>query len=506
MKVTVNNESSDINRYYVQTLCMIFFPGEKFSDGDDESPYSMLIDNHEEGDTFYAKATLRVNEKEYVKECTIEYTPDKTKKRSKKIAVGNAVLAVCNEHCGYRSSWGMLTGVRPSKVASELLMKGYSKTKAKKTLVSDYRLFYKKAELSVDVALAEKRIIGVPGKKDCSIYISIPFCPTRCDYCSFVCYTSKKLLSLIPEYLVLLKNEIKDAFSIIDELGLNVKTVYIGGGTPTILSEEQLNDLLSCVRKCLGNREIEEFTLEGGRPDTITSEKLRIAKEHSITRVCVNPQTLNQSVLDAIGRRHTVDEFYRAFEIVKNSGIENINTDLIAGLPGDDFDMFSNSLDRIIELDPTNITIHTFCVKKSAELLRKNPNIYSMRGGDVGRSIDYSQMQLPLAGYMPYYMYRQKNSMGNFENVGFAKPGCEGRYNIYMMEEIHSIFAVGAGAVSKLVKYVPSDIGDSKISRLFNQKYPYEYLKCENSEHPYEHFRQTISDFYRENIGTEIED
>jgi len=343
----------------------------------------------------------------------------------------------------------------------------------------------------------------VPGNKDCSIYISIPFCPTRCDYCSFVCYTSKKLLSLIPEYLVLLKNEIRDAFSIIDELGLNLKTVYIGGGTPTILSERELYDLLSCVRECLGDREPEEFTLEGGRPDTITAEKLKIAKDHGITRVCVNPQTLNQSVLDAIGRKHTVDEFFRAFDIVKNSGIENINTDLIAGLPGDDFETFASSLDRVIALDPTNITIHTFCVKKSAELLRKNPNIYSMRGGDIGKSIDYSQMQLPLNGYMPYYMYRQKNSMGNFENVGFAKPGCEGRYNIYMMEEIHSIFAVGAGAVSKLVKYVPANIGDSKISRLFNPKYPYEYLKTENREHPYDHFRETVSDFYKEHIVIE---
>ena len=198
MKVTVNNESADINRYYVQTLCMIFFPGEKFSDSDDQSPYSICVDCEERENEFYAKAVLKVNDKEYIKDSTVEYTPDKTKKRSKKIAVGNAVLAVCNEHCGYRSSWGMLTGVRPSKVASELLMKGFSKTKAKKMLVSDYRLFHKKAELSVDVALAEKRIIGTPGKKDCSIYISIPFCPTRCDYCSFVCYTSKKLLSLIP--------------------------------------------------------------------------------------------------------------------------------------------------------------------------------------------------------------------------------------------------------------------------------------------------------------------
>lgn len=503
MKVTVINENRDINRYYVQTLCMIFFPGEKFSETDETSPFSLEI-SYTEGETAcIAYATLRAHDKIYRKEYSTEYSPDRTSKRTAKIAVGGAVLAVCNEYCGYRSSWGMLTGVRPSKVASELLMKGYSKTKAKKTLVSDYRLFYKKADLAVDVAVAEKKIIGTPDNKDCSIYISIPFCPTRCDYCSFVCYTSKKLLDLIPEYLELLKREITDAFEIIDDLKLNVKTVYIGGGTPTILTESQLNDLLTTVNKCLCGRYIEEFTLEGGRPDTITEEKLKIAKEMGVTRVCVNPQTLNQSVLNAIGRKHTVDEFFRAYEIVKNSGIENINTDLIAGLPGDDFDMFSASLDRVIELDPTNVTIHTFCVKKSAEMLRKNSNIYSMRGGDVGRCIDYSQMALPEHGYDPYYMYRQKNSMGNFENVGFAKAGAEGRYNIYMMEEVHSIFAVGAGAVSKLVRYVPANIGDSKILRLFNPKYPYEYLRADNKEHPYKHFSEEIYNFYSEQFGIE---
>ncbi len=503
MKVKVLNETKDINRYYVQTLAMIFFPGEKFSDAEDDSPYSMIVDFSEGEEAVTATVTLNANDKKYIKEYSAEYSPDRTRKRTIKIAIGGAVLGACNEYCGYRSSWGMLTGVRPSKVASELLMKGYSKTRSKKTLVSDYRLFYKKADLAVDVALAEKRIIGTPSPKDCSIYISIPFCPTRCDYCSFVCYTSKKLLELIPEYIELLKKEIDDAFSIIDSLGLNLKTIYIGGGTPTILSEEQLFELLSTVKTNLGERELEEFTLEGGRPDTITEEKIRIAKEMGVTRICVNPQTLNQSVLDAIGRRHSVDDFFRAYETVKKVGIKNINTDLIAGLPGDDFDSFSQSLDRVIELDPTNVTVHTFCVKKSAEILRKNSNIYSMRGGDVGRSIDYSQMELPANGYSPYYMYRQKNSMGNFENVGFAKEGCEGLYNIYMMEEVHSIFAVGAGAVSKLVNYRPANIGESKIQRLFNPKYPYEYLKSENREHPYLHFSEEILRFYKDEFGME---
>ena len=504
MKVTVINENRDINRYYVQSLCMIFFPGEKFSDDDDGSQLFMEISFEDGEQVCTAFARLRVQDKLFEGSHTAEHAPDRTRKRTAKIAVGGAVLDACSKYSGYRSSWGMMTGVRPCKVASELLMKGYSRTKAKKTLVNDYLLFHKKADLAVDVAHKEREIIGTPGNKDCSVYISIPFCPTRCDYCSFVCYTSKKLLSLIPEYLELLKCEIKDAFAIIDELGLNVKTVYIGGGTPTILDEGQLHSLLTTVRNCLGGRYIEEFTLEGGRPDTITPEKLGIAKEYGVTRVCVNPQTLNQGVLDAIGRRHSVDDFFRAYDIVKNSGIENINTDLIAGLPGDDFKKFTEGLDKIVSLDPTNVTVHTFCVKKSAEILRKNANIYSMRGGDVGRCIDYSRMTLQDNGYLPYYLYRQKNSMGNYENVGFAKEGTEGRYNIYMMEEIHSIFAVGAGAITKLVRYVPANMGESKICRLFNPKFPYEYLKNEDKEHPYRHFSEEIINFYKGEFGLEV--
>lgn len=504
MKVKVINENRDINRYYVQTLCMIFFPGEKFSDEDESSPLSMEVSFEDGEQLCTAHARLRVEDKIFEGSHSAEHTADRTRKRTAKLAVGGAVLDACSEYSGYRSSWGMMTGVRPCKVASELLMKGYSKTRAKKTLVNDYLLFHKKADLAVDVAQKEREIIGTPDKKDCSVYISIPFCPTRCDYCSFVCYTSKKLLSLIPEYLELLKCEIKDAFAIIDELGLNVKTVYIGGGTPTILDEGQLFGLLTTVNECLGGRYIEEFTLEGGRPDTITPEKLKIAKDFGVTRICVNPQTLNQDVLDAIGRRHSVDDFFRAYDIVKNSGIENVNTDLIAGLPGDDFKKFTEGLDKIVTLDPTNVTVHTFCVKKSAEILRKNSNIYSMRGGDVGRCIDYSRMTLNDHGYLPYYLYRQKNAMGNYENVGFAKEGAEGRYNIYMMEEIHSIFAVGAGAITKLVNYVPADRGESKICRLFNPKFPYEYLKNEDKEHPYRHFSDEIINFYKGEFGIEL--
>lgn len=345
--------------------------------------------------------------------------------------------------------------------------------------MSDYLLYAKKANLATEVAIHEKKIIGTPSPADCSIYVSIPFCPTRCQYCSFVCYTSNKLLSLIPEYVDRLVCDLKELFAAIDRNHLNVKTVYIGGGTPSILEPDQLRKLLNVLSEGLAGRNIEEFTCESGRPDTITREKLKVIKEYGVGRISVNPQTLCEEVLQGIGRSHTVDDFYKAYSIAREVGIDEINTDLIAGLPGDTFQRFSASMDGIMALRPENITVHTFCVKRSAAW--KQSNVYSLRGGDAGKSVDYAQIKSRDAGYIPYYMYRQKNTVGNFENVGFSLPGHEGKYNIYMMEEVHSILSAGAGAVTKLVNLgVP---GERKpiIKRIFNPKYPYEYLQKKGS-------------------------
>ena len=309
----------------------------------------------------------------------------------------------------------------------------------------------------------------------CSIYISIPFCPTRCAYCSFVSYTTPRLLSMIGEYLDALMADIDDTFDTIRRLGLSVSTVYIGGGTPTTLSPEQLERLFNKLEEHVDPSTLLEFTLEAGRPDTITAEKLAVAKAHGVTRISVNPQTLNDDILREIGRRHTVEDFYRAYGIAKESGIKDINIDLIAGLPGDNFDNFSATIDKVIELAPTNITVHTFCVKKAADVLRNNSSVYSLSGDDAAKSVSYSQLKTKFAGYKPYYMYRQKNTVGNLENVGFSLEGHEGLYNIYMMEEVQTIFAVGAGAVTKLVKHGTSPEGP-EIKRIFRPKYPYEYL------------------------------
>ena len=475
---------SPINKYYVQTLGMIFFPGEHFGESEEirEDAPVLSVKTVEEEDGVKAYATVELDGKSESAEYFAEYHPERSKERTLKLSIGGAVLAAASALLGYRPAWGMMIGVRPSKVASELLEAGNSKTRVKKILNTDYLVIPKKAALATDIALTEKNIIGAPSPKDCSVYISIPFCPTRCTYCSFVSYTSKRLLSLIPEYLEKLKNDIDANFSLIKRLGLRVRTLYIGGGTPTILNEEQLRGLLGFISTRTDVSALDEYTLEAGRPDTINAEKFAIAREYGVTRVSVNPQSLCDDVLCGVGRSHTVDQFYTAYDIAKKSGIRTVNVDLIAGLPGDSFRMFSRTMDEIIRLDPENITVHTFCVKKSAEVLRQNSHIYSARGGDVGKCVDYSQIKTEQAGYIPYYMYRQKNTVGNYENVGFSKPSYEGLYNIYMMEEIHSIFAAGAGAVGKLVDNTGNCCNKREIERMFHQKYPYEYLKEDKNE------------------------
>ena len=489
------NVSGNVNQYYVQTLCMIFFPGEKFSedqgaetDGEAVPELSLTLEENDDGVRVFAELSL--DEKFSSCEKIYPVRDDITQDRLKKIAVGDAILSVCGEVIGYRPSWGMLVGVRPSKVATEMLESGMSKTRVKKTLVSDYFVIPKKASLATEVALNEAEFVKSADSRECSVYISIPFCPTRCAYCSFVSYTSKKLLSTIPDYLTALIDEINRTFSLIRELGLKVKTVYIGGGTPTILDETQLDLLLHSVERNIDTSTLAEYTLEAGRPDTITDGKMRIAYKRGVTRISVNPQTLNDDVLKMIGRSHTADDFLRAYEIARNSGIKIINTDVIAGLPGDKFSSFAASYDKIVSLRPENLTVHTFSVKKASDFLKNSSHIYSVRGGDVGKCIDYSQITAQHEGYQPYYMYRQKNTVGNYENVGFALDGYKGLYNIYMMEEIHSIFACGAGAVSKFVDYLPKDGSPRVIERFFNPKYPYEYLSDNKTDKKIEAARE----------------
>lgn len=499
--------NGDINPYYVQTLCMVFFPGAKFGTTDvtPQTPRVTVSLRRYKSGSVKATVEIKAFGKVTRAEETVEPSQDILSSRIAKIAVGRAMFAAGKELFGHIPPWGILTGVRPAKVATELIEKGNGIIRSKRILRDEYFLNPQKAALAVSVANTEMALTKKLPDNLCSIYISIPFCPSRCAYCSFVSYTSAKLLSLIDEYLLKLYVDLENMVGIIRELGLRIATVYIGGGTPTVLSASQLDTLLGKIGELVDVSDLMEYTLESGRPDTITAEKLAVAKAHGVTRISVNPQTLSDAVLERIGRKHTVADFYRAYEIARASGIPHINVDVIAGLPGDDFGEFSHTIDGIIALNPDNITVHTFCVKKSADMLRENSNIYSLTGGDVGKCVSYSQLKAKFAGYRPYYLYRQKNTVGNLENVGYAKEGAEGMYNIFMMEELHSIFSVGAGAVTKLVsKRQPGD-GGRLISRIFTPKYPYEYLRDADVLREgdpaagKQSVRDKIMQFYREN-------
>lgn len=471
------NIKGDINRYYVETLCMVFFPGETFSDNEmpGQGVPEMSVTVLDDGPTITAYVSIKLNDIISEATETVQKSEPITIATHAAIAVGRAVFAAGKSLLDHTPPWGILTGVRPAKVAAGLFAQGNGVLKTRKILRDEYFLNPQKAALATAVATNEQKLIKRLDKNTCSLYISIPFCPSRCSYCSFVSYTTPRLLSMIDEYVDALISDLDRTIDTIFRLNMRVSTVYIGGGTPTTLSAAQLEKLLGHLSRRIDVSGLDEFTLEAGRPDTITAEKLEIAKNHGVTRISVNPQTLNDDILREIGRKHTVEDFYRAYDIAKNSGIRDINIDLIAGLPGDDFKNFSSTIDRVIELAPTNITVHTFCVKKAAEVLQSNRHIYSIDGGDTAKCVSYAQLNTKFAGYKPYYMYRQKNTIGNLENVGFAIEGHESLYNIYMMEEVQTIFAAGAGAVTKLVSHTASD-PKMRIKRLFNPKYPYEYL------------------------------
>ena len=507
MKLTINGE---MNRYYVQTLCMIFFPGAKFSETETYMDATPEVDMTvtEDGGEISIVVYMKANGKSASCSRTVSLSDYDTVDKAKKLTAGYVMYrAGCEVFDGYSPPWGIHTGVRPAKMALEFMNLNMNRDEVIRKFREEYFLSPEKANLVYEVASHEKRIIDKydstisrENAKLCSVYISIPFCPTRCEYCSFVSYTSPKLLSLIPDYLVQLKSDVRKTFALIRSLGMKAVSVYIGGGTPTTLSEAQLDDLLAEIERCTDVSLLLEYTLEAGRPDTITAEKVKIAKARGVTRMSVNAQTTNDEVLSAIGRNHTSDDFLRSFDIVRNGGIRHINTDLIAGLPGETRASFESSLDKVSSLAPENITVHTFCVKKAAEILQKDDSVYASINTDAEKSIEYSQKKLVNEGYHPYYMYKQKNTTGNLENTGFTKDRCECVYNIFMMEEIQTIFAAGAGAVTKFVR--KNHAGKTEMKRIFLPKYPYEYLRNANSSVTeqgdfYENMSREAEEFFR---------
>ncbi len=367
--------------------------------------------------------------------------------------------------------WGILTGIRPTKIVHELIDRNKSSEGIRTILKDDYRLAENKANLLLNVAYRERKFI-YPIREDLvSIYIGIPFCPTRCVYCSFPANTVHKNENKIENYINSLLKEINDTDGVLRSLGKSVQSIYIGGGTPTTLSPYQLERLCDTALKSFGSSELKEFTVEAGRPDTIDIDKLRGMKKYNVDRISINPQSMNQKTLDTIGRNHTVDDIKKSYFDAKNIGFKTINMDIILGLPGEGMNEVEKTLKSISELSPENLTIHTLAVKRSSKL-NKDINEYPLiKDGLANEMLDYTQNHANKMDYHPYYMYRQKHMVGNLENIGYAKEGHECIYNMQIMEEKQSIIALGAGAASKIV--YPKE---NRLERVANVKNVDEYI------------------------------
>ena len=366
--------------------------------------------------------------------------------------------------------WGALTGVRPGKLLAALLEQGIGEEEALRQFREEYRVSPERAALCLDASrhtLAARRSLT---ERDVCLYVGIPFCPTRCAYCSFVSQSVEKSMKLIPPFLAALEREIDATAEQVRALGLRVVSIYMGGGTPTTLSAEELERLCTHLEERFDLSALREYTVEAGRPDTITPERLRVLRAHGVGRVSVNPQTMSDTVLEAIGRRHTAAAVEEALAAVRAVGGFAVNMDLIAGLPADSVEGFSATLERVLALAPENITVHTLSLKKGSRITLEGTALPSAE--DVGAMLGLANARLRAAGYAPYYLYRQKFMSGGFENVGWAKPGQENLYNICIMEELCSILAMGGGGSTKLIRH-----DGGRNIRLMAPKYPLEYIE-----------------------------
>ncbi len=449
--------------YELENLTRAFFPNEKIavipsetSPESLEAPYIL---------TQYAEdMSVSVVFGDFSKTLT-----EKTGTPDDELLMATLLYKLLSDLTGVSLSWGLLTGVRPIKLYRRLTEQ-MGEQKAQEYFQNKLLVSPEKTELAKVTCVNEQKILNLSQGDSFSLYISIPFCPTRCSYCSFVSQSVEKAKHLISPYVDLLCKEIAVTGQIARDLNLRLESVYIGGGTPTTLEAPHLTQILSAVRENFDLSTCREFTVEAGRPDTITEEKLRALIEGGCDRLSVNPQTLSDEVLRNIGRRHTVEDFYRSFELARKVGFKHINTDLIAGLPGDTPESFRKTIEGICALSPESVTVHTLSMKRSSKLTEENMQIMREDTEAVSQMLRTAYSALSDEGLAPYYLYRQSRMLGNMENTGWSKPGFEGLYNVYIMDETHTILACGAGAVTKL-----RDPYSDRIERIFNFKYPYEY-------------------------------
>ena len=366
-------------------------------------------------------------------------------------------------------AWGALAGVRPTKLTTKHLLEGGTPESAEKLLKEVYFVTPERRKLAVQCSQSTVKAARLLEPEDVSLYVGIPFCPTRCSYCSFVSRTVGKKTELLEPYLGALLKEIEVTGGLLEKSGHRVRTIYIGGGTPSTLSVPQMSRLMDAIGKAFDLSRCLEYTVEGGRPDTLDDEKLSAIRRCGANRMSINPQTMEEHVLRACGRPHKGEDIIRAYHQAEEAGFSAINMDLIAGLPEDDYDGFCRSLDAVAALQPSNITVHTLALKKGADLFEKRGSLPSAQ--EVTRMVAYANETLTGLCYKPYYLYRQKYMSGSFENVGWSREGMDCLYNIYMMEEVHTILSLGGGGMTKV------NLPDGTLQRFHNPKFPEQYIE-----------------------------
>ncbi len=398
----------------------------------------------------------------------IEDEEKKARREKKQLKI--ASIELFNQYFGYNiNPWGILTGVRPTKLANQLLEQGLNYKQLDERLESEYRITKDKRELVIDVIKKERKVLT--NKKltprQLGIYIGIPFCPSKCSYCSFASYPIEKFKTYLKDFLTALHFELKELGSLIRELDLEINTIYLGGGTPTVLNEVELTRLLAKLNEFFPSKQ--EFTVEAGRIDTITEAKLKRLKEFNVNRICINPQTMNQSTLKDLNRNHSPAQIKKTINLARKIGFETINMDLIIGLPNEGLAEIENTVNKVLNLAPENITLHALAYKRAAKLKDKKElaKIKVLR-----KAYDLVRKRVANSGLTPYYMYRQKQTVGNLENIGYAKEGDESIYNIAMIEENQSIIAFGGGGITKLLN--PES---GRFERIVNPRNPAQYIK-----------------------------
>ena len=462
-------------KYSVEQMMLMLFPGERpeypegYAPSGNEAVFS--LDRKPDRTAVTARVTRpegTAQGETQVESRLLDEAPERvyhTLQHALKMAFYQAGTAVL----GQEPPWGALTGVRPVKLPTRCMLAGGTPEQAQAELEGEYRVSPLRAKLAVDCAQASLAVDREVREDQVSLYIGIPFCPTRCAYCSFVSADVGRTLKLVEPYLEAVLEEVEYTGRVLRESGLSIHSLYVGGGTPTTLSARQLERLFSSARAHLPLETCVEYTVEAGRPDTITREKLEVLRDQGVERISINPQTLEDEVLAAIGRKHSAQDILDAYALAREVGFDSINMDLIAGLPRDSFEGFRRSLEGVLALRPENVTVHTLALKKGSRLMEEGGALPS--GEETARMLDFSRDTLREAGFLPYYLYRQKYMSGSLENVGWCLPGKESVYNIIMMEELQTVVSIGGGGVTKLV-----DRKNGRIVRLPNPKYPHDYL------------------------------